>query len=250
MARAVAASLADDTPLLFEAGTGVGKSLAYLVPGIIHAVDQSRQLIVSTHTISLQEQIEQKDLPLCRRLFKSDPAGAPYADFRSTVLVGKSNYLCPTRLSHTLADRASLFADATWVFVPYCTGDLHAGTQTTVYEALGQMRTMHHVGGHNMDAALARIAPYAPTEVFAIGVSAGGYGAQLNWDRIAGAFAPATTHMLADGAQMVPIYDSRWPAMRTRWATRFPTGCSDCATNLDLTGAFWRAAPPANGGSC
>jgi hypothetical protein len=50
--------LADDEPLLFEAGTGVGKSLAYLVPGLIHAVDQSRQLIVSTHTISLQEQLE------------------------------------------------------------------------------------------------------------------------------------------------------------------------------------------------
>ncbi|MDQ5978028.1 MAG: ATP-dependent helicase DinG, partial [Verrucomicrobiota bacterium] len=112
MARAVAAAMADDTPLLFEAGTGVGKSLAYLLPGIIHAVDQSRQLIVSTHTISLQEQIEQKDLPLCRRIFKEDPAGAPYAGFRSAVLVGKSNYLCPTRLSHTLANRASLFADA------------------------------------------------------------------------------------------------------------------------------------------
>ena len=112
MARTVARALADDAPLLFEAGTGVGKSLAYLIPGIIHAVDQSRQLIVSTHTISLQEQIEQKDLPLCRRVFKEDPAGAPYAGFRSAVLVGKSNYLCPTRLSHALADRASLFADA------------------------------------------------------------------------------------------------------------------------------------------
>ena len=112
MARAVAAALADDVALLFEAGTGVGKSLAYLVPGIIHAVDQGRQLIVSTHTISLQEQIEQKDLPICRRLFKSDPTCAAYAEFRSTVLVGKSNYLCPTRLGHALVDRASLFADA------------------------------------------------------------------------------------------------------------------------------------------
>ncbi|MFZ5494156.1 MAG: ATP-dependent DNA helicase [Verrucomicrobiota bacterium] len=112
MARTVAAALAGDAPLLFEAGTGVGKSLAYLIPGLIHAVDQNRQLIVSTHTISLQEQIEQKDLPLCRRIFKEHPAGAPYAEFRSAVLVGKSNYLCPTRLSHALADRASLFADA------------------------------------------------------------------------------------------------------------------------------------------
>ena len=74
MACVTAGALYRDEPLLFEAGTGVGKSLAYLIPGIIHAVDQGRQLIVSTHTISLQEQIEQKDLPICRRVFKAKPA--------------------------------------------------------------------------------------------------------------------------------------------------------------------------------
>jgi ATP-dependent DNA helicase DinG len=112
MGRAVAAAMQDDEPLLFEAGTGVGKSLAYLVPGIIHAVDLSRQLIVSTHTISLQEQLESSDLPKCRRLFKSTPELARYADFKSAVLVGKGNYLCTTRLGHALADRATLLADA------------------------------------------------------------------------------------------------------------------------------------------
>lgn len=112
MARTVAAAMRDDEPLLFEAGTGVGKSLAYLVPGLIHAVDLSRQLIVSTHTISLQEQIESKDLPICRRLFKSKPELERYAGFKSAVFVGKSNYCCTTRLAHALADRSSLFADA------------------------------------------------------------------------------------------------------------------------------------------
>jgi ATP-dependent DNA helicase DinG len=112
MAHAVAAALRDEEPLLFEAGTGIGKSLAYLVPGIIHATDCGRQLIVSTHTISLQEQIEKKDLPLCRRLFAAVPGLGGYAGFASTVLVGKSNYLCTTRLSHALAERASLFDDA------------------------------------------------------------------------------------------------------------------------------------------
>jgi ATP-dependent DNA helicase DinG len=112
MARAVAAAMEADEPLLFEAGTGVGKSLAYLVPGIIHAMDQTRQMIVSTHTISLQEQLETSDLPICRRLFKSTPALERYADFRATVLVGKSNYLCTTRLGHALADRSTLLADA------------------------------------------------------------------------------------------------------------------------------------------
>ena len=112
MAIAVAAAFRDDEPLLFEAGTGIGKSLAYLVPGIIHATDCGRQLIVSTHTISLQEQIEGKDLPLCRRLFGAVPELGRYAGFLSTVLVGKSNYLCTSRLSHALAERASLFDDA------------------------------------------------------------------------------------------------------------------------------------------
>ncbi len=112
MARAVAATLRDDQPLLFEAGTGVGKSLAYLVPGIIHAVDQTRQLIVSTHTISLQEQLEASDLPKCRRLFRATPELARFADFKAAVLVGKGNYLCTTRLAHALADRATLLADA------------------------------------------------------------------------------------------------------------------------------------------
>jgi ATP-dependent DNA helicase DinG len=112
MARTVAAAMRDDLPLLFEAGTGVGKSLAYLVPGIIQAIDQSRQLIVSTHTISLQEQLETSDLPKCRRLFEADAQLARYAGFKSAVLVGKSNYLCTTRLANALADRTTLFADA------------------------------------------------------------------------------------------------------------------------------------------
>ncbi len=112
MARAVAAALDDDATLLLEAGTGVGKSLAYLVPGIIHAMDQSRQMIVSTHTISLQEQLETKDLPLCRRLFGAVGELQPYAAFKSAVLVGKANYLCPNRLAAALAGRQELFATA------------------------------------------------------------------------------------------------------------------------------------------
>jgi len=110
MARATAAAFDADEPLLFEAGTGVGKSLAYLLPGIIHATDQTRQMIVSTHTISLQEQLETKDLPLCRRIFRATPELKDYADFKSAVLVGKANYLCTTRLATALRDKQELFA--------------------------------------------------------------------------------------------------------------------------------------------
>ena len=142
----------------------------------------------------------------------------------------------------------SPFADATWVFVPYCTGDLHAGTQTTVYEAFGQQRTMHHMGAANVDAMLGRIQRYAPTEVFAIGVSAGGYGVQLNWDRIAASFPGATTHAFADGAQLVAIEAGRWGALTQRWAPRFPVGCTTCSARLDNVAAHWGDGVPAGGG--
>jgi len=69
-------------------------------------------MIVSTHTISLQEQIETKDLPLCRRLFESVDELRPYAKFKSALLVGKANYLCTTRLAHALQSRHELFASA------------------------------------------------------------------------------------------------------------------------------------------
>jgi ATP-dependent DNA helicase DinG len=98
-----------DEALFFEAGTGVGKSLAYLVPGILRAMAAGRPLVVSTHTIALQEQIERKDLPLCRKLFSSTENLQPYAGFRHAVLLGRGNYLCGARLAQALKSRTELF---------------------------------------------------------------------------------------------------------------------------------------------
>ena len=109
MARAVANHMESDQALLFEAGTGVGKSLAYLLPGLIRATSTQRPLVVSTNTIALQEQIEKKDLPICRELFESIPELETYANFRSAVLVGKGNYLCPTRLANAMKNQGELF---------------------------------------------------------------------------------------------------------------------------------------------
>lgn len=99
--RVIQAMLADE-PLLFEAGTGVGKSLAYLIPGLLMAVETGRPFLVSTHTIALQEQILNKDLPLCRRFFQEVEALAPFRDFKMALLLGKANYLCETRLARVL----------------------------------------------------------------------------------------------------------------------------------------------------
>ncbi len=107
MALATAGALEADQPLLFEAGTGVGKSLAYLIPGIIHAVDSERPFIISSHTISLQEQIRGKDLKICEALFKAVPALHRYAAFKTALLLGKGNYCCTTRLGNALKDAQS-----------------------------------------------------------------------------------------------------------------------------------------------
>lgn len=177
------------------------------------------------------------------------PVTASHLDgFNATTFIGVRNQFIDSNWMLQRTEPTSLFGDASWVFVPYCTGDLHAGTRENIYQALGQMRTMHHKGAMNMDAALARIAGYPASEVFAIGISAGGFGVQLNWDRISATFPNVTTHAWADGAQMVPIESGRWGTMNSVWAPRYPAGCTNCNVRFDNTAAFWRAAPPATGG--
>ncbi|MEW6566708.1 MAG: helicase C-terminal domain-containing protein [Chloroflexota bacterium] len=91
MLRAVAEALSSGRHLLVEAGTGTGKSLAYLIPAFAWARQNGQRVVVSTNTINLQEQLLHKDIPdLCRTLGH---------DLRSAVLKGRANYLCPRRLA-------------------------------------------------------------------------------------------------------------------------------------------------------
>jgi ATP-dependent DNA helicase DinG len=85
MARAVARSLRQGIPLIVEAGTGTGKTLAYLIPSLLSGL----KVVVSTGTRTLQDQIDHKELPLLAR------AMAP--DLRWAVLKGRANYLCRRR---------------------------------------------------------------------------------------------------------------------------------------------------------
>ncbi|HLI28159.1 MAG TPA: helicase C-terminal domain-containing protein [Chloroflexota bacterium] len=89
MLRAVADALQRGEHLLVEAGTGTGKSFAYLLPAICHAAATARPVVVSTNTINLQDQLLQKDLPTLA-------AALPFP-FRAVVLKGRGNYLCLRR---------------------------------------------------------------------------------------------------------------------------------------------------------
>jgi ATP-dependent DNA helicase DinG len=102
MASAVAKACQDRTHLVVEAGTGVGKSLAYLVPSIFHALAENRKALVSTHTINLQEQLFYKDIPLVQKLLPTE--------FKAVLLKGRQNYLCPLRLQRAMSHGGDLFA--------------------------------------------------------------------------------------------------------------------------------------------
>jgi ATP-dependent DNA helicase DinG len=101
MAQRVAETLARGGHLVSEAGTGTGKSLAYLVPSVLAAMEGGRKAIVSTHTINLQEQLLYKDLPLVAKLLP--------VEFDAALLKGRQNYLCPRRLHKALENRTELF---------------------------------------------------------------------------------------------------------------------------------------------
>ena len=90
MARDVAAALNRGEQRMIEAGTGTGKSLAYLIPVALWTRQNQQRVVVSTYTINLQEQLLRKDVPLAKAI-----AGA---DVNVAIMKGRDNYLCPRRL--------------------------------------------------------------------------------------------------------------------------------------------------------
>jgi ATP-dependent DNA helicase DinG len=90
MTRAIVDGFNNSDHIMIEAGTGTGKSIAYLVPAIAWATQNNERVVISTNTINLQEQLLDKDIPALQ-----EALGIP---FTATVLKGRGNYLCPRRL--------------------------------------------------------------------------------------------------------------------------------------------------------
>ena len=102
MAVAVARALENKNILCAEAGTGVGKSLAYLLPAAQFSLETGRKAVISTHTINLQEQLISKDIPLANKILGG---GLKYA-----ILKGRGNYVCPLRLRRATDQVGDLFS--------------------------------------------------------------------------------------------------------------------------------------------
>jgi ATP-dependent DNA helicase DinG len=109
MAREVAQALSEEQFLTVEAGTGTGKSLAYMVPAALWAVEARDRVVVSTATKTLQNQLLEREAPLVRE-------AVPGA--RVEVLKGRQNYLCVRRFADHIADPARLDASEKEAFLP------------------------------------------------------------------------------------------------------------------------------------
>ena len=97
MMKQVYDSFEDGKHLVVEAGTGTGKSLAYLIPAAYWAKQEGEKVVISTHTIQLQEQLYSRDLPLIKKIFHNgikDPV----------LLKGRNHYLCLRKYEHSLQE--------------------------------------------------------------------------------------------------------------------------------------------------
>ncbi|RRD28866.1 ATP-dependent DNA helicase [Fusobacterium canifelinum] len=86
MAHYIQDAINEDRKIIIEAGTGTGKTLAYLIPAVKWAVANKKKVIIATNTINLQEQLLLKDIPLAKSIIKED--------FSYVLVKGRSNYLC------------------------------------------------------------------------------------------------------------------------------------------------------------
>jgi ATP-dependent DNA helicase DinG len=92
MAKGVEKALRNKDILLIEAGTGVGKSLAYLLPSILYSLEEGKKVVISTETIALQNQLIQKDIPMARKILGKE--------VKAHIALGASNYVCKRKLGN------------------------------------------------------------------------------------------------------------------------------------------------------
>ncbi|WP_455383630.1 helicase C-terminal domain-containing protein [Salinispira pacifica] len=101
MLRMVVRALNESTLCAAEAGTGVGKSFAYLIPALQWAVQNEERVVVSTATINLQQQLVEKDIPVVKKLLGTDA--------KVVLVKGRGNYLCVNRLDELIEEEGGLF---------------------------------------------------------------------------------------------------------------------------------------------
>lgn len=104
MASAVTQAFNENQLMLVEAGTGTGKSLAYLIPAMLWAKANKRRIVIATKTIALQEQLVYKDIPLAQKTITNPP--------RASLVKGRNNYACLRKIADLRTNQMNLFGDS------------------------------------------------------------------------------------------------------------------------------------------
>ena len=178
--------------------------------------------------------------------------------FTATDLAGDISELDdqPGGLNRSNADNP--FKDWNYVVLPYCTGDIFAGTQLqTYYDPLGGAHTMDHVGHLNIEAYLQVVVPTfidSTTQVIFGGSSAGGFGALINYYLAAQAFAPAPVYLIDDSGPPMRDPYLATSLLATIWSAwgmgaAVPPGCTSCtvANGMSSIVDYLTAAPSFRG---
>jgi hypothetical protein len=123
-------------------------------------------------------------------------------------------------------DPAPQLSAPTYIYVPYCTGDLHAGNNVKVYDAT---HTVHHVGSVNTQAMIDRVHAALPNaqHVWVVGQSAGGYGATLNFNRFRTAYPSAELALLQDSSMFITVA-ANYGLWQSSWMLQYPPNCASC----------------------
>jgi hypothetical protein len=139
------------------------------------------------------------------------------------------------------------FQNASYVYIPYCTGDAHAGANVATFtDTSGGSHTMHFEGAHNTELVLEAMAATRPTttHVFLVGASAGGYGVLANWWRAQEIFAGARVDALSDSGLPLDVPATRWRLFLSTWGFDLPPNCADCASIGDAVPYYARTMQP------
>lgn len=170
--------------------------------------------------------------------------GFTESDFQSVV--------APAKLANSIFDRsaaANVFKDDTFIYIPYCTGDVHAGAKVTEY---ADNPSVHHVGRTNAELVVKRVAANFKStakRVVVTGSSAGGFGAAINYERFAQAFAPTRTDLVDDSGPPFPAsrtpYLAQWNEAWDLFGA-FPKDCAECANDPAKVVPYYSAKYPSS----
>ncbi len=128
------------------------------------------------------------------------------------------------------ADPGNPYREQSFVYVPYCTGDVHVGDAAPTYRAGRTTRTIEHRGAPNTEMILARLAATFPAldRLTMVGMSAGGYGVAVNGFRGRMAFPDARVDVLDDSGLPIDVNADQWAEMMESWRPPMPADCPEC----------------------